>query len=352
LVDHRISPFVPAARIFAVLASTRPWSVALFVLLLCLSASVARPCAGQQWATGLFDTREHQFGVVAKNADSSFEFKLKNTLAEPVVIRGIRSSCGCVTPRLTATEIPPQGTAGLQVKYNTDRFVGSRNATITVTFDRPAFAEVQLKVSGFIRGDVFLEPGLIDFGSAADVGPLRRSLQVEYRGSIPNWQVVDVLSSFPHVRVSLQQQQRQRGRISYSLSARLLSDIEPGRHQTELILVTNDPANRNIPVNLTVHVVEPLQVTPAFFDLGDLEPGQQVTKQILVRSSTACQIVKVLASDSSVVGQAQPGAKQLHRLPIVFTAGPQPGPVTSEVTIQTDSGSSEKVQFIANVLNR
>ncbi len=297
----------------------------------------------------MFPVRDHHFGTVAKNADIFYEFQFTNRYQEDVVIRSVRSSCGCVTPSVSQQRLKSHETASILAKYNTDRFVGNRSATITVTFERPYFAEVQLKASGFIRGDVLLEPGRVDFGSGADFREVRKTIGVDYRGGATNWQIVDVVSTFPSVRVAMQETQRQRGRVSYNLTVRLLPELEAGRHQSDLILVTNDPSNREIPVTVSVNVLEPLQVSPGYFDLGNMQPGQQITKHVLVRSTEECLITSVVGDTTNLAATKSEGAKRLHRIPVVFTAHSNPGPVTARLTIQTDGGAKETVEFQANV---
>ncbi len=316
----------------------------------CLMASSPEWAWSQKWATDMFPTREHSFGTVAKNADVAYEFELKNLYQEEVVIRSVRSSCGCVTPSYTKQRLESLESGAIVVKFNTDKFVGNRSATVTVTFEKPFFAEVQLKAGGLIRGDVVLEPGKVDFGSLADVSAARQTFVVDYRGGMANWQVTDVTSTFPHIRVSLQETQRQRGRVVYSLGVRLLPEAGSGFHQTELVLLTNDPANREIPVSVTAKIVEPLQVTPSYFDLGDVQVGQQVTKHLLVRSTEACQIVAASGDTASVRPIVAAGAKTLHRIPVQFTAGPELGQLKATVTIQTDGGVRQTVPLQANIV--
>jgi hypothetical protein len=224
------------------------------------------------------------------------------------------------------------------------------SAIVAAGVEKPFFAEVQLKAGGMIRGDVVLEPGKVDFGSLADVSAVRQTFVVDYRGGMANWQVVDVTSTFPHVRVSLQETQRQRGRVVYSLGVRLLPEAGSGFHQTELVLLTNDPANREIPVSVTAKILEPLQVTPSYFDLGDVPVGQQVTKHLLVRSTEACQIVAASGDKASVQPIVTAGAKTLHRIPVQFTAGPELGQLQATVTIKTDSGVQQTVPLQANIV--
>ncbi len=321
-----------------------------FLLILGLFAQEPQWVSAQKWAAEMFSAREHDFGTVAKNAAAVYEFQFQNLYQEEVVIRSIRSSCGCITPSYTKQRIESLETGAIVAKFNTDKFVGQRSATVTVTFEKPFFAEVQLKATGLIRGDVVLEPGKLDFGSATHFADVRKSLVLDYRGGMSNWQIVDVTSTFPHVRVALTETQRQRGRVTYSLNVRLLPEVAAGLHQTDLILITNDPNNREIPVTVSAHVVEPLQVIPAQFDLGNVESGQQITKHILVRSSDQCQISSATADSPAVVPTLSGGAKNMHKIPIVFTAGARPGPISATVTIKTSQGATQTVAVHANVV--
>jgi hypothetical protein len=321
-----------------------------FVLVFGLWTQFAHDAFAQKWAADMFSEREHDFGTVAKNSDATYEFQFKNLYQEEVVIRSIRSSCGCITPSYTKQRIGSLETGAIVAKFNTDKFVGHRSATVTVTFEKPFFAEVQLKASGLIRGDVVLEPGKLDFGSATSFGDTRKTMVVDYRGSLSNWQIVDVTSTFPHVRVSLKETQRHRGRVIYSLNVRLLPEAAAGLHQADLMLITNDPNNREIPISVSANILEPIQVSPAQFDLGNVEPGQTITKHILVRSSEQCQISSATADSPAIVPTASAEAKNMHKIPIVFTAGPKTGPISATVTIKTSQGATQTVAVHANVV--
>jgi hypothetical protein len=116
------------------------------------------------------------------------------------------------------------------------------------------------------------------------------------------------------------------------------------------MLVTNDPANREIPLTISANIVQPLQVTPSFFELGNVTPGQEVTKHILVRSAAACQIASVEADSPQLRVQSPSGAKTLHRIPVTLAAGSQAGPWVGRVTIRTDQGGQETVEVHAHIL--
>ncbi len=82
--------------------------------------------------------------------------------------------------------------------------MGQRSAVVTVVFDRPYYAEVQLLVKGNIRSDILIEPGEVKFGDV-DVGTTKAvDVKVSYQGSTNrDWQITDVRSTNQHLSVKL-----------------------------------------------------------------------------------------------------------------------------------------------------
>lgn len=330
----------------------RSWVWLWSGIMACGLLLIAQPAFAQKWANDMFQKTDYDFGTVAKNAEVNYRFELTNIYKENLVIRGVRSSCGCTTPTLSQNVINSRESGYVNAKFNTDRFVGSRSAIITVMIDKPYPAEVQLRVKGVIRNDVVIEPGFWNFGTIADGTETRKTLQIDYRGRMPNWEIVDVLSAYDKVRISKKQIRRQPGFVSYNLTARLLPGVETGVNQAELILVTNDPSNRQIPVTLAANVISAVQVLPASLDLGDLEPGQRVTKQVLVRSQAGCSIAGVECECPEVQTEVPQGENKIHRIPVTFIAGDQAGPISSKIRVTTADGTVRDVRLTANVVVR
>lgn len=322
-----------------------------FVVVCALSlflALMGQPVFAQKWADDMFDTREHNFGTVVKNADAVYEFKFTNPYKEDVVLSGVRTSCTCTTPTLTSTRLSSHEQAAVVAKFNTDRFVGQRSATITVMIEKPYRAEVQLKVSGIIRGDVSIEPGKINFGTVASASEPTRTIQIDYRGGRRDWEVRDVLSAYGHVKVSKTEITRQPGLVSYQLTARLLPNAKVGVNQAELILVTTDPSNPKIPLSLSANVIAPFQVTPTSLDLGEIAAGETVTKHVLVRSTKLCEIQSAECDCPDVEVAKPSGEKKMHRIQVKFTAK-ESGEVNTSLALKTSDGAVQEVPIHAIV---
>ena len=178
-----------------------------------LSCSIA--CA-QDWATKMFESTTHDFGTVARDAKTEYEFVFKNPYVEEVHIASVGASCGCTTPIIKNDKdtLKTYQKSAIIAHFNTDRFQGSRSATLTVSIDRPYFAQVQLHVSGVIRTDVIVNPGGIDFGSVEQGTPGVKAIAVRYAGWYP-WKITDIQSASPYLSARLAEVGRDNGMVDY-----------------------------------------------------------------------------------------------------------------------------------------
>jgi len=97
----------------------------------------------------LFENTKHDFKVMMQNADGNWEFKFTNTGKEPLIIQGVRSSCGCTIAKRPSKPIMPGESASIKVRYDTRR-LGVFHKTITVTSNADN-ASVVLEIRGEIK---------------------------------------------------------------------------------------------------------------------------------------------------------------------------------------------------------
>lgn len=305
----------------------------------------------QEWAQKMFKVTEHDFGTVARGAAAEFAFEFENLYEENLHVAGVRTSCGCTTPTVTKTELKTFEKAQILAKYNTRSFLGQKGATVTVIFDKPYYAEVQLEVSGYIRSDVVFEPGSVDFGEVDQFSSAERSLDLTYAGRA-NWKVVDVRSGNDHFEVKLNETQRGGGKVAYRMNVRLKDDVPAGHFQDQLTIVTDDSRLKSFPLIVQGNVVSPLTVAPSSLFLGVLKPGQSVTKQLVVKGKKPFRILKVECEDGCFEFKT-PGDKQnpLHFIPVTFTAD-SAGKISETIKIETDLGSGAVTTCIATATVR
>ena len=302
---------------------------------------LAAPCSAQEWADKMFATRSHDFGTVARAAKAEFAFELTNLYLEDVHIAGVRSSCGCTTPRIDKDTIKTYEKGAIIAHINSQSFLGNQSATVAVTIDKPLYAEVQLHVKVYVYSDVLLEPDSVALGSITRGTSAERTIRVRYSGR-SDWQVVEVKSNNPHLTGAVVETSRQGSQTAYDLKVVLDKDASVGYLNEHLLLVTNDPRTKQIPVLVEGQVQADISVSPASLFLGVLQPGQSVTKQIVVRGQKPFRIASIQGDCKCLQATAPKGdeAKSLYLVPITFTAGEKTGKITQTVCIETDAGQT------------
>jgi hypothetical protein len=296
--------------------------------------------SAQEWARKMFKTTEHDFGNVARDATVEFAFELENLYLEDVHIAQVHSTCGCTTPRIEKELLKTYETGAIIAHVNTDRFLGRKGATLIVTFDKPYYAQVQLRVSAFICNDVVFDPGSVQFGTVEQGAPAEARVRVRYTGR-SDWKILDVKHSNPHLSVQSVEAERQGGRVAYDLVVSMDGNVPPGYIRDHLLLATNDRARPQVPLLVEGSVVSGVVVSPASLFMGVVEPGQEVTKQLVVRGKQPFRIVSIDCEDPNfrfdTSGADTP--KPVHLVPVTFLAGSAGGKISRTIRIQTDSGT-------------
>jgi hypothetical protein len=84
-----------------------------------------------------------------------------------------------------------------------------------------------------------------------------------------------------------------------------------------------------------------LDVSPSAVLIGAVDPGQKVTKQLVVKSKQKFKITDVKCEAGDCFQFKLPESDQpkaLHLIPVTFTAGEEPGRFSTKITIETDLG--------------
>lgn len=265
----------------------------LFVLAVTFfSANTVTDLYAQKWADDMFKVKDHNFGNVSRNAKAEFEFEVYNPYIEDIHIRSVSASCSCTTVSVDKSTIKTYETAKVKAHFNTDRFVGARSATLTVMIDKPFYATVQLQVKGNIRTDIIFQPGEVNFGSVSSGNAAEKQVDFTYQGR-SNWQVTELKSTNHDISAELTEISRNYGQVKYRLKVKLASDASAGYINDRIILVSNEAGNREIPIMVQGVVKQGITVNPSKLFVGNLEPGQEVTKKIVLRADSPFVIKNV-----------------------------------------------------------
>ena len=128
---------------------------------------------------------------------------------------------------------------------------------------------------------------------------------------------------------------------------RLTNDAPVGYIKDQLILVTNDRSASELPVDMEGRVVPDITISPTKWFIGVVKPGQTVTRNLFVRGKTPFKILDVNCPDKSFKIETSKESKSVHVIPVVFTAGDDPGKIVQKISIRTDHGEGVAQAFTA-----
>lgn len=100
-----------------------------------------------------FEDVEHQYGTIVKGGNGDCQFTFWNDGDEPLILQGVRASCGCTTPKYTQKPVMPGQKGVIDVHYNTNN-VGGFSKTVTVTSNAVNSERVVLRIKGTVKADV------------------------------------------------------------------------------------------------------------------------------------------------------------------------------------------------------
>lgn len=301
--------------------------------------------SAQKWAEAMFDHTSHNFGMVARGAKVEHAFPLKNLYVEDVHIASVRTSCLCTQPSFTKDTLKTFETAAVIATIDTRGFLGRKDATITVTFDKPYPAEVQLHTYVYIRSDVVFEPGAVLFNGVPQGTPAERAVRLHYAGR-NDWKIVKVVPSADFLDVQINETGRGAGEVLYQLVVTLKPNARAGYLQEQIELFTNDALAEAQRLVLPVEgsVVPQVSVQPTQLALGAVAVGQTVTKNIVIQARRPFRTLAITGPDDRFTFVLPETPKSVQVIPVIFKASGAAGPVSGTILIETDLPGFQKLQ--------
>lgn len=110
----------------------------------------------------------HDFGTVTEGDKVSHTFTVKNTGKAPLVIKRVRSSCGCTAAVTKEKEVPPGGTTEISVTFNTRGRVGPNRKTITIQSNDEKNPNAKLEIKAMIERLLAFQPTIVRLNVSHD----------------------------------------------------------------------------------------------------------------------------------------------------------------------------------------
>jgi hypothetical protein len=285
-----------------------------------------------------FDNLYKDFGTVPHGSQSVHRFTFTNRTDKDVQVLGVRSSCHCATPRAVTQIAKPGEKIEIEVLFDAKKFLNERSMTITVDLQSDHFEQVFLKVRGFSRQDVILEPGKVDLGVTKVGVEKSQTLRLEYAGPL-DWKIQEVVNG-QFARAKVEEKSRGQGLVKYEVTLTVPKDAPRGRIVDAVQLKTNDPTSPVVRIDVVGILDGGLQAAPGVVKFGDVTAGQPVRQKIFVKGDRPFYIggAQFDASKLPVSLRSTQGEKTVHTLEIEFTP-PKPGKYEDVLQIRAEPSS-------------
>ena len=295
----------------------------------------ASTASAQNWADKMFKTKSHDFRIVGRGTKSEFHFDFTNIYEQDVHVQGVRTSCGCTTPTVTSDLVRTHETSSIVAKFNTDTFIGQKAATVTVVFDQPSYAEVQLKVSGFIRTDITFEPSEVAFGEVASGESGEREVVITHSGN-SSWEILDVRSHCDNLRVRLSKPEKSPGMVRYRMQVAMDDQMAEGDIRERLTLISNDRSFPTTEMAISGRIRPVVSLSPSSISLGTVDPSGTASKRMVIRADEPFEIADVQCADERFSFEVPIGKKKVHFLKMQFNGDGTAKPISQEIRVITD----------------
>ena len=299
------------------------------------------------WAEKMFDRLKIDFGVVARGADTRFRVIITNKYKETVHIASVTTTCGCAAAKPAKETLASLESTYIEVTMDTRKFTNRKDSNVIVKFDQPFYEEVRVPVTAYIRTDVVIQPGGVDFGSIGKGLGAERRVNVAYAGR-DTWAIRDIVSKNPNVSVKAQETARGGGRVSYDLIVAVKPEAPLGDLREQLILMTDDAGNPQIPLLVEGRVESEFSVNQDVVSFGLVKPGERKTVNVVIRGRRPFAIKNIESERTSGTFEVRlpQEAKTIHVLPLTLVAPTTGGSIDEMFTVTID-GSNDTVIFKA-----
>lgn len=316
----------------------------------------------EQWARDMVGEANMKINYksVARGQDVSFRIKLTNLYKEEIHVVKLETSCGCISwdenkgGALASPIVIPSGKETyITLRLDTVRHHGeqkNKRGTITLVnaaTGKPGTATVVAE--GYIRTDVVLQPGSVNFGSIDPEKGAEQRIAVNYAGRA-DWKIVSAKTNNPLLSAEYIERGRGNGLVNYDLIVKVKPSAPIGPIRDQLMLVTDDANNPQIPIQVDGKV-EPDIVVPDV-NFGDVYPGKPKKIPAFARYTKsppkAFKIEKFerTRQESTIKVEKSTDARPFHTFSLTFTPPDEPGEFTEEFFLSV-SGREQPIVFKA-----
>ena len=260
-----------------------------------------------------FEEETFDFGdIKEENGSVSHKFVFTNDGDAPLIIQGVRASCGCTTPAWTKDPVPPGEKGFVTAKYNPKNRPGSFRKSLTITSNADPSSKV-IYIKGMVEtkprtaadlyrfkiGDLRFRYQTMNMGKVTTEKPLTRSFDV-YNDGEKEITFKGEVQKPEHVSIGFQPDvlsPKTKGKLVVTYNGKMKNDY--GYVSDPVKIFTDEDKNAEKSLRIIATIEEhfapmtpqelaqapKMQFEETMFDFGNLKKNTTVSTEFLFTNS-------------------------------------------------------------------
>ncbi|MGH7781033.1 MAG: DUF1573 domain-containing protein [Candidatus Binataceae bacterium] len=301
-----------------------------------INAAPPGPQPKAQVENPLFD-----FGTALEGTMVRHTFKIRNTGKSELMIRGVKTSCGCTAATPAKNHLAPGEDTDIDVGFDTHFQKGHQTRTITAYTNDPDLPQAVMTMQGVVKQQVAATPSQVAFGTVRKGTEVTQDVTIDDLTTRKGFTVGPVTNANPSIKVV--QAPRTDHKPGAILHVTLEKTMPTGTFDDSIKVVTN-----RVPIQIDVFgtVSGDLSVDPAQVSFGIAPKGQDVVRLLALKNNGPRE-VKVLDVTSSVstvgVSAATVTPGKEYKITVTLNRGAPEGQLRGQLTIKTDDPDEPSV---------
>jgi hypothetical protein len=276
----------------------------------------------------------YDFGTALEGTPVNHTFKIKNVGKGELLIRGVKTSCGCTAAAPSRRKLGPGEEAAIAVKFDTRFQKGRQMRTITAYTNDPERPEASMTIQGIVKQLAAAIPAQVGFGKVRQGTEVTKQVVIADLTGRKGFTVSSVSNSNSAIKVT--KEKRRDGKAGALLEVSLLKTMPVGQFDDTIKVATN-----RAPIEIDVFgtVTGDLSVDPPQVSFGIVARGAGAVRIIRLTNQGArpVKVTGVTSNNVAVTASAQPLTEgKEYKVTVELHRGTPDGQVRGELRIATD----------------
>jgi uncharacterized protein DUF1573/flagellar associated PapD-like protein len=281
----------------------------------------------------------YDFGTALEGTTVKHSFKIKNVGASPLLVGGVKTSCGCTAAQPAKTNLAPGEETEIAAGVDTRFQKGHQVRTITVFSNDPATPQATMTIQGFVKQQVAATPAQVAFGKVSQGAEISRDVVISDLTGGTGFSVGNITNANPAIKVT--RTVRTDGKAGVILKVSLLKTMPVGPFADTIKVATNREA---IQVDVFGTVTGDLSVDPPQVSFGIVPRGQGAIRiiRLVNQGARPVKVTGVTTGNVAVSASAeQVTAGKQYKVTVELHRGTPDGQIQGQLHIATDDPNQQ-----------